>query len=472
MLTGFWAGLALDVAPPASGVLGEHALVFCVVGYGCGRLSGLTDRSAASALGVAALAAAAGEMLYVTAGLILGDPGISWPAIRSVLPPAVLQDVLVSPFVVFLIWKLGGPAAGPAGAAAARLRAGVAGSGPARLAGGAALPGSAGLAGRASWLAGPLGSGHGRKAGPAGSVRFSKSAARQADGWVGSGPGSVQPVRTQLHRGRRPRLRPGAGQAGSSAAVAQVRRLQPGRPVRVRIGRGRRGDGSISAALGAPRGRRYPLAGGILPVRRPRFRPDSGSAGRAGPRGASLGRAGPGSAGPGSAGTRSAGLGGTGSRGTAARLGGAAFSGAGLGRPRLGRMSLGRMKPGRAGLASALPGSSLRGSAMPGRRLRVGGPARPARLRLRGRRSADGAVGGGFLRAAAGGGPAGFRPKRRPRLFRRRPGPSRGQPRLARREPSFSRRQLGFPRRRPRIRGGRPSFVAGRPGGGRSGGFR
>ncbi len=310
MLTGFWAGLALDVAPPASGVLGEHALVFCVVGYGCGRLSGLTNRSAGSALGVAAAAAAAGEMLYVAVGLMLGDPGISWPAIRSVLPSAVLQDILVSPFLVFLVWKAGSPAAGKAGAAAARLQAGLAGSSPARLAGGA-LPGSAGLAGRASWLAGPLGSGHGRKAGPASSVRFSKSASRQADGWVGSGPRSAQPARTQLHRGRRPRLRPGAGQAGS-AAVVQVRRLQPGRPVSVRMGQGRRGDGSIAAALGAPRGPRRPLAGGIRPVRRPRFRPGSGAVGRAGTRGTGLGRAGLGGAGFGNSGLGRAGLGGAG----------------------------------------------------------------------------------------------------------------------------------------------------------------
>ncbi len=58
MLTGFWAGLALDVAPPAGYLVGEHALVFCLVGYGCGRLSGITDRSAASSLGIAAMAAA------------------------------------------------------------------------------------------------------------------------------------------------------------------------------------------------------------------------------------------------------------------------------------------------------------------------------------------------------------------------------------------------------------------------------
>src|SRR5450432_2321310 len=61
MLTGFWAGLALDIAPPASQLVGERALVFCLVGYGCGRLRGLAGRSSLSLLGMAAAAATAGE---------------------------------------------------------------------------------------------------------------------------------------------------------------------------------------------------------------------------------------------------------------------------------------------------------------------------------------------------------------------------------------------------------------------------
>lgn len=105
MLAGFWAGLALDVAPPAGDLLGEHALVFCLVGYGCGRLSGMVDRSAASSLGIAAVAVAAGEVLQVIVGLMFGDPGVSWPAIRVVLPSSVLQDILISPFVVYLVMR-------------------------------------------------------------------------------------------------------------------------------------------------------------------------------------------------------------------------------------------------------------------------------------------------------------------------------------------------------------------------------
>ena len=46
LVTGFAAGLALDLAPPASHAIGAYALVFCLVGYVCGRAAGEIDRSA------------------------------------------------------------------------------------------------------------------------------------------------------------------------------------------------------------------------------------------------------------------------------------------------------------------------------------------------------------------------------------------------------------------------------------------
>jgi len=515
MLTGFLAGLALDIAPPASGVLGEHALVFCVVGYGCGRLSGLTDRSAASSLGVAAVAAAAGEMLYVAVGLTIGDPGISWSAIRSVLPSSVLQDVLISPFVVFGIWKASSPTAGyslgpAAGAAAAGLRAGLAGPGPGRLASGAVLPARAGLLGRASWLAGPLGSGRGQKASPVGSVgsvRFGKSAARQGDGWVGSGPRASRPAQAQVRRGRRPRLRPGAGQAGS-AAMVQLHRRQRARPVSVRMSHRRRGDGSIGAGLlAAAPGRRNPRGAAVRPARQPRFRSGSGSlrgqSGRTGPGGARPGGAGLGGArlggarlggaGPRGAGFSGRGLGGAGLGGRG--LGGTGFRNAGQGRKGLGRTRLGRKGVGRkgvggttlgrAGLGGSPPDSSLPGSSLSaGGTTRRGAVASSVSLHLRGGRRGDGVVGGGSPRRPASIGPAGTRPRKQPRFFRRRPRLSGRRPRPAGRGPSFARRQLSLPRRRPRLRSGRPSFLASRASGkaagrrlawragGRTGGFR
>ena len=211
LLAGFGAGLALDIAPPASYLLGEHALVFCLVGYGCGRLSGITDRSAASSIGIAALAVAGGEVLQVIVGLLFGDPGVSWPAIQVVLPPVVLQDILISPFVVYLImrassWAARSPLRSAAGDTVPGLLAGPAGASRGSLVDGALLGGG-------GWLAWLPGSGR-RKAGALASVRFSKYAARPRTTGAGSGPGSWRVVKGQIAGGRQRRLRPGAGQAG------------------------------------------------------------------------------------------------------------------------------------------------------------------------------------------------------------------------------------------------------------------
>jgi rod shape-determining protein MreD len=336
MLAGFWAGLALDVAPPAGDLLGEHALVFCLVGYGCGRLSGMVDRSAASSLGIAAVAVAGGEVLQVIVGLMFGDPGVSWPAIRVVLPSSVLQDILISPFVVYLVMLASRWAAADrqdltaVGGALPGLLVGL-GAGRGGLAAGPVRPSRPAPLAGTGWLAGAPGSGRGRKAGALDSLRFGKYAARQGDGLAGSGllPGRL--AQGQARRGHRPRLRPGAGQAGSAiagrraGAAGRAHGLRPARPVSIRMGSGRRGAGLAGAALRGGASGQQALRGG-------------------GPRGA----------GPRGAGPRGGGLRGGGLRGAMTR-------GAGL----------------RAG---GLPGGPQRGGRLRGGRL-LGGGLRSARLR-------------------------------------------------------------------------------------------
>src|SRR5215469_17730643 len=100
---GFAAGLAVDIAPPASGLLGQSALVFCLVGYGCGRLRLALERSSWLPLAGVALGAVAGEALYALTGLIFGDPDVTWQAVRQVLPAAVFWDLLISPFVLYAV---------------------------------------------------------------------------------------------------------------------------------------------------------------------------------------------------------------------------------------------------------------------------------------------------------------------------------------------------------------------------------
>ena len=108
-LTGFWGGLALDVAPPGSHFVGQNALVFCLVGYACGLVAdapsgdGVPEQghTALFEIMVTAAGAVVGEVLAALLGVMLSDPRVTWPAITNVLPAAVVYDVLVCPFVLY-----------------------------------------------------------------------------------------------------------------------------------------------------------------------------------------------------------------------------------------------------------------------------------------------------------------------------------------------------------------------------------
>ena len=108
-LTGFGAGLALDVAPPGSHLTGQNALVFCLVGYACGLLadqaSGDAEQGHTALFEIVVVAAGAvvGEALAALLGVMLSDPRYTWPAITHVLPYAVAYDVLLCPFVLYAV---------------------------------------------------------------------------------------------------------------------------------------------------------------------------------------------------------------------------------------------------------------------------------------------------------------------------------------------------------------------------------
>ena len=108
LLTGFLAGLALDIAPPASHTIGQYALVFCLVGYGCGRLAELGDASPSLYVAISAAAVAVGAALHAVLGVMLSDPEVTWAAVRHVLPPSLIYDVILSPFVLYAVVRLNG----------------------------------------------------------------------------------------------------------------------------------------------------------------------------------------------------------------------------------------------------------------------------------------------------------------------------------------------------------------------------
>jgi len=110
-LTGFWAGLALDVAPPGSHFVGQNALVFCLIGYGCGLAAeaqsgeGVPEQehTALFEIVVTAVGAVCGETLASLLGVMLSDPRVTWPAVKHVLPVAVAYDVVLCPFVLYAV---------------------------------------------------------------------------------------------------------------------------------------------------------------------------------------------------------------------------------------------------------------------------------------------------------------------------------------------------------------------------------
>ncbi len=110
-VTGFGAGLALDIAPPAVHYAGEYALVFCLVGYAAARVVriiwGATgEHDPVTIFTVMAAAAAAGEAGKAALGMLLSDPDVTTAAVSGVLPGAILYDLLLAPFVFWLVARV------------------------------------------------------------------------------------------------------------------------------------------------------------------------------------------------------------------------------------------------------------------------------------------------------------------------------------------------------------------------------
>lgn len=100
LVTGFGAGLAVDLAPPADHEVGRWALVLTLIGYLAGLAQAETRRSAFVPLAVVAAAGAGSVLLYAALGALLDDPNVTWSAVNRLLPTAVLYDVVLSAFAV------------------------------------------------------------------------------------------------------------------------------------------------------------------------------------------------------------------------------------------------------------------------------------------------------------------------------------------------------------------------------------
>jgi len=104
--TGFATGLLLDLLPPADGTVGQWALVMTLVGFLAGQFSESVERSTVLPLLVVAGAAAGALAGHAALGWLMGDPRVAVASLGRSLPPTVLYDVLLTPFVVPLVMAL------------------------------------------------------------------------------------------------------------------------------------------------------------------------------------------------------------------------------------------------------------------------------------------------------------------------------------------------------------------------------
>ncbi len=277
LITGFCAGLALDLAPPASQLVGQYALVLCLVGYGAGSVRFTVRHSVLLALAAAAAMAALGEALTAGIALMLDTPDVNWAAVARVLPSSVLLDIALSPLALFgsvrLALALGitvGPAddspvpetGGSAAQATVAARAATGGmdgvnvaamagmprGGRRRSAGGESLAAAAGrwlvgdvaeaapAIGAVGWLGGPARSRRARHEQARLIAMLTGASPRKGAVWVGRRPPGLMPTAPLVPPSASglARLRPVGGVAGSAVAVprpGQAGHAWPGRAI-------------------------------------------------------------------------------------------------------------------------------------------------------------------------------------------------------------------------------------------------
>lgn len=102
-VTGFAAGLLMDIAPPGNGPVGVSALVLVVVGFVAGAYTDARDRTLV--LVVTVMAASSAGLTLVTAAVesILGSPRVPWDELAGVTLAGAFYAVLLAPVLLALL---------------------------------------------------------------------------------------------------------------------------------------------------------------------------------------------------------------------------------------------------------------------------------------------------------------------------------------------------------------------------------
>lgn len=98
-IVGFAAGLAFDLVLTTP--FGLSALVYTLVGYGVGSVSGGIVRSAPWTVpGVAAIGSAIGMLLYAVIGAVIGEATFDGPPLAAIVVFVAATNAVLSPLVV------------------------------------------------------------------------------------------------------------------------------------------------------------------------------------------------------------------------------------------------------------------------------------------------------------------------------------------------------------------------------------
>ena len=103
---GFFAGLLLDLAPPADHVAGRWALALVVVGYVAGLMKQDTRTPATTVVATVAASSFVGTSVYALSGQVLGDGAAGFGDVVQVILVALLWDVLLTPLVLPGVMRL------------------------------------------------------------------------------------------------------------------------------------------------------------------------------------------------------------------------------------------------------------------------------------------------------------------------------------------------------------------------------
>jgi len=104
MVTGFAAGLVLDLAPPADHLAGRWALALLVVGYVAGRVRqdarpGTTP-SATTVMATVAACSFVGSSVFALTGVVLRDPAVGVGELLQAIAISLVWDLLLAPLVL------------------------------------------------------------------------------------------------------------------------------------------------------------------------------------------------------------------------------------------------------------------------------------------------------------------------------------------------------------------------------------